>query len=226
MKIRSILSCAILMVAMVSLQAAKPSVPTISGDYLEVRSCDVYTGPCFANSEMGLTGKEGIMVWSVRDGNWKGTSLEGLSVIAVVRTDGTLGDLHYQPRSGKAVLIVDARANSEQRIALTDLACSLAGKLIKEVVEIKTSRMEVALGTCAKAGCASVKAGGLVEISTRCLGGKDHLCGNEQTFYPPLTNVNGAYPVYMELAAYRGNGLDLTWEWTGQRSAFLGAFAL
>jgi hypothetical protein len=226
MKIRSILSCAILMVAMVSLQAAKPSVPAISGDYLEVRSCDVYTGPCFANSEMGLTGKEGIMVWSVRDGNWKGTSLEGLSVIAVVRTDGTLGDLHYQPRSGKAVLIVDARANSEQRVALTDLACSLAGKLIKEVVEIKTSRMEVALGTCAKAGCASVKAGNLVEISTRCLGGKDHLCGNEQTFYPPLTNVNGAYPVYMELAAYRGNGLDLTWEWTGQRSAFLAAFAL
>ena len=226
MKIRSILSCAILMVAMVSLQAAKPSVPAISGDYLEVRSCDVYTGPCFANSEMGLTGKEGIMVWSVRDGNWKGTSLEGLSVIAVVRTDGTLGDLHYQPRSGKAVVIVDARANSEQRVALTDLACSLAGKLIKEVVEIKTSRMEVALGTCAKAGCASVKAGNLVEISTRCLGGKDHLCGNEQTFYPPLTNVNGAYPVYMELAAYRGNGLDLTWEWTGQRSAFLAAFAL
>jgi hypothetical protein len=210
---------------MVSLQAAKPSVPAISGDYLEVRSCDVYTGPCFANSEMGLTGKEGIMVWSVRDGNWKGTALNGLSVIAVVRTDGTLGDLHYQPRSGKAVLIVDARANSEQRVALTDLACSLAGKLIKEVVEIKTSRMEVALGTCAKAGCASVKEGELVEISTRCLGGKDHLCGNEETFYPPLTNVNGAYPVYTELAAYRGNGLNLTWESTGQRSAFLAAFA-
>jgi len=213
------------MVAMVSLQAAKPSVPGISGDYLEVRSCDVYTGPCFANSEMGLTGKEGIMVWSVRDGNWKGTVLAGLSVIAVVRTEGTLGDLHYQPRSGKAVLIVDARASSEQRVALTDLACSLAGKLIKEVVEIKTSPMEVALGTCAKAGCASVKAGALVEISTRCLGGRRHLCGKKETFYPPLTDVKDAYPVYTELAAYRGNGLNLTWESTGQRSAFLAAFA-
>jgi hypothetical protein len=225
MKTRSILSCAILMVAMLSVQAAKPAVPAISGDYLEVRSCDVYTGPCFANSEMGLTGKEGIIVWSVRDGNWKGTALDGLSVIAVVRTDGTLGDMHYQPRSGKAVLIVDARANSEQRVALTDLACSLAGKLIKEVVEIKTSPMAVALGTCGKAGCASVKAGDLVEISTRCLGGKDHLCGNEETFYPPLTDVMGAYPVFTELAAYRGNGLNLTWESTGQRSAFLAAFA-
>src|SRR6185436_11614336 len=95
-------------VALLTLAAASSfaggATPAISGDYLEVRSCDVYTGPCFANSEMGLTGKEGIMVWSVRDGNWKGTSLEGLSVIAVVRTDGTLGDLHYQPRSGKAVL--------------------------------------------------------------------------------------------------------------------------
>src|SRR5713226_9930554 len=107
MKIRSILSCAILMVAMVSAQAAKPSVPAISGDYLEVRSCDVYTGPCFANAEMGLTGKEGILVWAVREGTWKGIRLDGLSVIAVVRTDGTLGDLRYEPRSGKAVLIVD-----------------------------------------------------------------------------------------------------------------------
>jgi len=64
-----------------------------------------------------------------------------------------------------------------------------------------------------------------VEISTRCLGGKDHLCGNEETFYPPLTDVMGAYPVFTELAAYRGNGLNLTWESTGQRSAFLAAFA-
>ena len=29
----------------------------ISGEYLEIRSCSVYTGPCFANAEMGVTGK-------------------------------------------------------------------------------------------------------------------------------------------------------------------------
>src|SRR5262245_52026042 len=89
--------------------AGKQTAPAISGDYLEVRSCDVFTGPCFANAEMGLTGKEAMMVWSVREGSWKGTTLDGLSVIAVVRTDGTLGDVRYEPRSGKAVLIVDAK---------------------------------------------------------------------------------------------------------------------
>ena len=28
----------------------------ISGDFLEARTCDVYTGPCFANSEIGVSG--------------------------------------------------------------------------------------------------------------------------------------------------------------------------
>src|SRR6476646_6510637 len=129
------LALALLLSATGSVLAAKPLTSSISGDYLEVRSCDVYTGPCFANAEMGLTGKEGILVWSVREGNWKGTDLNGLSVIAVVRANDTLGDLRYQPRSGKAVLIVDAKADSAQREALKDFACSMAGRLIREVVD-------------------------------------------------------------------------------------------
>ena len=223
MKNKIILSLAVLIGAAASL-SAKPLALGISGDYLEVRSCDVYTGACFANAEMGLTGKEGILVWSIREGSWNGIDLAGLNVIAVVRTDGTLGNLRSEPRSGKTVLIVDAKANSEQREALKDMACSMAGKLIKEVVDTKTSAMQVSFATCHKAGCASVKAGNLVEISTRCLGGKDHLCGNEEVYYPPLTEVQGAYPAFTELAAYKGNGLNLTWEATGQRSAFLASF--
>jgi len=101
------LSSTILSLAALTAFASTQSTPTISGDYLEVRSCDVYTGPCFANAEMNLRGKEGILVWSVREGSWNGIPLAGLSVIAVVSTDSTLGDMRYQPRSGKAVLILD-----------------------------------------------------------------------------------------------------------------------
>lgn len=225
MKFKVVLSATILSLAIGSSIAAKQTLPGISGDYLEVRSCDVYTGSCFANAEMGLTGKEGMLVWSVKEGSWNGTALDGLSVIAVVRTDATLGDLRHKPQSGKAVLIVDAKANSEQREALKEFARSMAGPLINEVVDVQTSEMEVAMNCCAKAGCASVKAGGLVEISTRCLGGKDHLCGNEENYYPPLTDVQSAFPVFTELAAFKGSGLDLTWEATGQRSAYLAGFS-
>lgn len=214
-----------LLVAAVAASAGKQTSPAISGDYLEVRSCDVYTGPCFANAEMGLTGKEAIMVWSVREGTWKGISVDGLKVIAVVRTDGTLGDLRYEPRSGKAVLIVDDRASASQKTALEDLARSMAGKLIAEVTEIKSSPIEANLGTCTKSGCASVKAGKIVVVATRCFGDGDHLCGNEDTYYPPLIDVKNASPAFTEISSFKGSGLDMTWEATGQRSAFLAAFA-
>src|SRR6266496_1107463 len=205
------LSSTILSLAALTAFASTPSAPTLSGDYLEVRSCDVYTGPCFANAEMNLSGKEGILVWSVREGSWNGIPLAGLSVIAVVSTDSTLGDMRYQPRSGKAVLILDEKADARQREALRDWARSRAGGLIKEVVAERTAPIEARVGTCSKAGCASVKAGDLVEVNTRCLGNHDHLCGNEETYYPPLTNVEHAVPAFTERASFKGSGLHLTW---------------
>ena len=213
----------ILALAAASTLSAKQSAPTISGGYLEVRSCDVYTGYCFANGEMNLAGKEGIMVWTVGKGSWDGTALDGLSVIAVVRADGTLGDVRFQPRAARSLLIVDARADAKQRAALCSLAHAMAGGLLKQVAEVKAARIESSIGTCPKAGCASVKAGNLVEIATRCLGGKDHVCGNEETYYPPLTEVE-AMPAFTELASFKGEGLNLKWENTGSRSAFIGHF--
>lgn len=197
---------------------------TISGQYLEVRTCDVYTGPCFANGEMGLTGREAILVWSVNKGAWDGVDLSGLSVIAAVETKDTLGDVADQQLESEAALIVDERATSEQRTALESMVRAKAGHLLGEVKHVSSSPISSKLATCDKSGCAEVTAGELVNISTRCMGGDDHICGNESTFYPPLTKVSGAYPVYTNVAAYQGDALDLTWAATEQRGAFLGSF--
>ncbi len=201
------------------------SQPAIKGDYLEVRSCDIYTGPCFANAEMGTTGKEAMLVWNVKEGSWQGTSLDGLSVIAVVRTDATLGNMKYEPRSGRAVLIVDEKASPSQQEALRSFAQSMAGKLISEVAAVKTSDIEAKIGSCTRSGCAAVRAKGLIDIATRCFGEDDHVCGNEDIFYPPLTDVTEPMPAYTEIAAFNGKGLNATWQFTGQRSAFLASFA-
>ena len=42
-------------------------------------------------------------MWSIGQGSWQGTALDGLSVLAVVRTDDTLGDLRLptQGRQGR-----------------------------------------------------------------------------------------------------------------------------
>ncbi len=216
----------LLLTALVAASALAARANGISGDYLEVRTCDIYTGPCFANAEMGLTGKEAILTWAVREGTWNGTRLDGLRVIAVVRTDNTMGDQAFAPRAGRAVVIVDARADSRQRDALVGFARSAGGKLINEIAEVKTAAIESNIGTCAKAGCAAVKAGSLVSVATRCFGDKDHVCGNETTYYPPLTKIAGALPAYTELASYNGTGLNMTFSATGQRSAFIGTFTL
>lgn len=203
---------------------ARQGAPSISGDYLEVRSCDVFTGACIANSEMGTAGREGMLVWSIREGTWNGTRLAGLTVIAIVQTHDTLGDIRYQPGAGNAVLIVDERATATQRDALKSFVRAKSGKLIAQVVNVASAPMTVAIGRCASGSCATVKAGSLVEISTRCLGGKDHLCGNEENYYPPLTEIDGALAAFTELAAFRGTGLNTTWELAGKRSAYLGTF--
>ena len=75
----------------------------------------------------------------MRAGAWQGVKLDGLGVMAVVRADGTLGDVQFAPRSGRAVLIVDAKADAKQREALTDFARAMAGKLISKIVDVKTA---------------------------------------------------------------------------------------
>ena len=57
----------------------------VSGTYIEARTCQVYTGPCFANGEVGLAGKNAVMSWSIEQGSHAGVDLSGLSVTVVVQ---------------------------------------------------------------------------------------------------------------------------------------------
>ena len=47
---------------------AIPSSAAVQGSYVEVRTADVYTGPCFANSEVGVAGRRAILAWDIKQG--------------------------------------------------------------------------------------------------------------------------------------------------------------
>jgi hypothetical protein len=198
----------------------------VSGDYVEIRSCDVYTGPCFANAEMGLEGKEAIMTWSIRKGEIDGVNLDGLKVVAVVRANDTLGDVARFPQAARSVLIIDKAATSKQHDALVRFVKSKAGKVLGSTLTVQTAPIEVdvCLSGCSKEGCAKVSAGKLVEIETRCLGGDDHVCGNEELFYPPLVEVAKARPAYTLTGVFRGEGLGTQFDEANRRSAYLATF--
>src|SRR5581483_1858239 len=97
-----------------------PPAAEISGQYVEARTCDVFTGACFANADTGLTGKNAVLAWKVENGAVGGTRLDGLGVVAVVAARETLGLKQAAP--AKAVVIVDERATPAQRAALVAFA--------------------------------------------------------------------------------------------------------
>jgi hypothetical protein len=196
---------------------------TISGDYAEFRTADVYTGPCFANGEVGLTGEEAVMAWHVSAGQWEGVRLEGLSVIAVVRASATLGSPYSNPLPARAVMIVDSLATAQQRAVLVRFAQAQAGPLLSTVVAVETSPIRFEMG--AHHGVVSVVAN-TVKISTRPIASGDVICHNEEVFYPPLAaHLTHAMPAVTLVGSYQGNHLGETWNDSGRRGAFVGHFA-
>lgn len=205
--------------------AAIPTEAAIKGDYLEVRSADVYTGPCVANGEVGLVGDQAILAWKVTEGNWKGVTLSGLGVVAVVKASATLGDPFHNPYPARAVLILDERASAEQREALREFAQSAAGELLKNVVRVETAAIHLEVGQGESHGAAKLVAGSFARISTRSLCKDDHLCGNEFVYYPPLVELAHSMPAFTLEEAFDGQGLGVVWKRADRRSAFVGAFA-
>ncbi|HSM87854.1 MAG TPA: DUF1326 domain-containing protein [Candidatus Limnocylindrales bacterium] len=204
--------------------AQQTDPPAIQGEYLETRSADVYTGQCFANGEMNLAGDEAILAWHVREGKWDGVSLAGLSVGAAVKAQATLGDPYGEPYPAKAVLFVDQSATLPQRQALINFAQQMGGELLRHVVRVVNTRidMEVMQQHSARA---RLQAGDFVTVETRAIGPNDHLCGNESTFYPPLTETAHAMPAVAMTDSYSGKDLAVSWELHDKRSAFVGTFA-
>ena len=206
--------------------AASMFAQQISGDYIETRSADVYTGQCFANGEVNLVGNEAIMGWHVDKGSWDGVALDGLNAVAVVRAKATLGDPYADPYPAKSVLVIDEAASPQQRAALASFVRHQTGKLTDNVEQVIYTTIDMAVVRNAEHhGMALLRAGNLVTVRTRGINDHDHICGNEVTFYPPLTQTTHAMPAVAEKDEYQGPALNDTWSNSGKRSAFVGTFA-
>jgi hypothetical protein len=197
----------------------------IYGNYVEARTADVYTGPCFGNSEAGLVGQLAVFGWKVTKGAWQGVNLDGMSVVGAVRARHTLGDVFESAYPVQAVIIVDSRANMEQRLALQSFAKHMAGDLLQDVVRVDYQPIEMTFAdNDIHSMQASLTAGNLAKISTRALSEGDHLCRNEEVWYPPLTKLDHSMPAYALANQFQGQGLDTTWSSPDKRSAFIGTF--
>jgi hypothetical protein len=203
--------------------AAQARADDVKGNYIEVRNCDVWTGPCFANADGNVTGKNAAMVWHIDEGTQDGVRLDNLTVIAVVQASNTLGMEQNGP--AQAVLIVDSRASEAQKAALIKLAKAQGGDLLKNVEKIQSASIRVDICGCKGESCTEIDAG-TVKVKTRCLDAKhDKACGNEIAYYPPLVAGVQATPAAAD-HSFTGTGLPQTWRECERRGAYVGTFAV
>jgi hypothetical protein len=218
--------CAAALCLTISLaSAASLGSHSIRGEYVEARSADVYTGPCFANSEVGMAGDLAVLGWKIDQGSFEGVNLAGLSVMGVLKANSTLGDVTVATNPVKSVIVIDERASVEQRLALKAFAQRMGGALLSDVVRVEYQPIAFSLANnSVHSAKATMSAGNLVKLETRALVDGDQICHNEAVWYQPLTTVEHAMPAYTVSNGYSGKGLGTVWNYTGNRGSFVGTF--
>lgn len=195
----------------------------VVGDYIEARTCDVWTGPCFSNAEINLTGNHAVMAWSVRKGEWDGMGLDGLKIVAALTAEGTF---HTNAEGEvKAEVFVDRNASCGQRKALLLMARQLAPKYLKNIVKVRKAPISFER----KGAEALLKVGSeeIVKLQTTALNPHcDIVCGNEEKAYPSLSSSTTVDCAKTVTNSYVGQALDgARWNDINTRSAMIGTFA-
>jgi hypothetical protein len=213
----------VVIIALVGVLFAQPAFAELSGHYIEARTCQVYTGPCFANGEVGLAGKDAVMAWNIQKGDHDGINLGGLSVVVLLRADRTLGFQGIKDaKTLRSTIIVDQRADSRQRRALIDFAKRNTGQAADTVARVSYAPIEMSLDTATLSG--RLLAGKSVELTTRKARKGDCICSNESAYYPPLATVENFAPGVTITGNVKARGLGTTWSIPQSRTAYMATF--
>jgi hypothetical protein len=205
--------------------AASPALagPTarITGDYVEARTAEVFAGGCIMSSEAETIGRQAVLAWRIRSGQFNGVSLDGLSVMAAVAGDRNLGIREIggtAPARVKAAVIVDARATAEQREALVDFVKAASGTLIDEVVDVSAAPI-----TFESTPHQVDVTGAQARLSVQRHIHHDPSCGAMQWFHPFAAGTDASLG-FTDANSFTGAALGTKWSHPNKRSGFVGTF--
>jgi len=197
--------------------AASASAPT--GDYVEARTASVFAGACHYSGEYVSDGRDAVLAWHFKGGDWHGVPLAGVSAVAVVRADNNLAE----PTARRATMLyVDVHATPAQQKALA---------------EALTARYAASLGTVTSAGMAAisfrhlangyrVSAPQIAALSVDALPNRECCKQPNLVWYSPLAPVTDRRVGYTQAASVSARTGGDAWTRGGENSAFYGTFTL
>jgi len=190
----------------------------LSGDYVEARTCSVYTGACHANGESVTTGREAILSWHVNKGTVDGQALDGFNAVVVVQGKDNLGTKDCLKT---CVVYLDSRANETQRQALLDIlqekfACSMG-----RIASVKTAAIEFGH----KGLEYTVRIPGAAYLKTTryaC----SHCVMPHMQWYDPLVHLKSSLVAKAAYSEFKGAPeLPVRWTRLDENSSFVGEFS-
>lgn len=206
-----------------ALSASADSSSAITGDYVEARTAEVFTGGCLMNMDGETSGREAVMAWRVNRGAYGGVSLDGLKVVAIVAGDINLGTRELggaAPTEISSIVLVDEQATPAQRAALVSLARSLSNGLVGTAADVRNAAVSFERDADAirvEAGAARLNVATKLEHNPSC---------GALKWFNPLGQVEGAAIGMTKMFAFGDATLQRTWQQVDLRSAFFGTFNL
>lgn len=208
----------ILLTGLLALSVLSAGAQTLRGDYVEARTCSVYAGGCHYSGEYVTAGREALLFWHIREGQWNGVELSGLSVIAAVVADNNLAEPSTPRRS---VLYIDARATQSQRKALTGLFSERYANLLGDIRAVKA----VTIRYTREDKQMTVDAPGVATLHISRYPCK-HCVQPHQVWYQPLVPIADAEVASAKHTAYLDRQLGTVWQRGEENSVFVGEFAI
>jgi hypothetical protein len=190
----------------------------IRGDYVEVRTASVFAGACHYNGEVTTTGRDALMAWNVKSGQWRGVDLTGVSVVAIVTADANLSD-HNAARSSE--IVIGSNASDEQSRAILEALKIRYATSLGKVISVRRGPLSFEH----EGKTYSVTANNVASINVEAM--PNDLCCKmpNLVWYSPLVPLENRKVGYTTKASYAGDATGEAWQRSGENSAFYGSFS-
>jgi hypothetical protein len=155
----------------------------------------------------------------VKEGSWDGVSVDGLKIVAVLNSEGTL-HTRYEGKVN-SIVFVDKNATECQAKALLAMARALAPDHLSDVRKVE--RREIAHSR--KGIEATLTVEKEIQVKTKAICLCDQASCNAYLFYPAFSKSTEVESAKTVAHSYEGGQLGVRWSDPERQSAMVGTFA-
>jgi len=190
----------------------------VKGEYVEVRTASVFAGACHYNGELTTAGRDALMAWNVKSGEWRGVNVAGVRIVAIVSADENLAE----DTARRSEIIIGENASDAQSRAMLEALKSRYAASLGKIISVRRGPLTFEH----KDKTYAVTAGDFASINIEAM--PDDLCCKmpQLVWYSPLVPLENRKVGYTTKALFAGSDVCDPWQRTGENSAFYGSFAL